>query len=364
MVLAHVLLTRFSYRDAACRAGRIDIIGNVPTFDPLVPHRLEQRFKLFDVFCLPSVLAQTTKDFTWLILIDPELKPQYRDRLHALTRGHPETHLVEATSLDDLNHLDWLRPYVTRPGVTHIATTNIDDDDLVGPRLMAATQAYLREREAQGLLRPCTIVGCKTPPCWDFVPTRRAPLGYRKPWYDPDYPVMTAYTVCCKQPEYNVAAIGFTHSLRAAYFDPAVVIDDETAGTQVSIRAAAERTGDDWRQWRPAEHLHLLESDAPHVVVVNHVENQQFSRLIRGCSRRRPVTGPDDFPEMPIDFAKARAVIHSFRRSPAAHVRHLSRRLRVAISGQWTGRARWRMLFYALTAPVWFVIGMPEHKRR
>jgi hypothetical protein len=360
MTLAHFLLTRFSYRDAACRAGQIAIMANAPTIDPLEPRKLEKRFKLFELFCLPSVLAQTTKDFTWILLIDPEMKPQDRDRLRALTRGYADTHLVEVTRLEDLPYLRFLHPYVSRPGVTHIATTNVDDDDLIGPELMAYTQAHLRQREEQGRLPSCTFVGCSQPSSWDFLPSRRAPLGYSKPWPPHDSPVYTGLTVCSKQPEYDLSCYAFRHTIVKQYFDPSVTLEESA---QRVLRAAAERAGEDWRQWRPDEHLHIVESRHPQVVVVNHLENRQFRRLFMGWSTRRRVTGPADFPEMPIDFDKARAVIRSFRRSPTALFHHLSLRAQMLTSGKMSLRARLFRLGYLLMGPLWFLRGMPEKKR-
>jgi hypothetical protein len=364
MVLAHVLLTRFSYRDAACRAGQVVIDLDVPTVDPLEPRRLDKRFKLFELFCLPSVLAQTTKAFTWIVLIDPELKTRDRDRLRALTSGHRDTHLVETTSLADLNYLDWLRPYTRTSNATHVATTNVDDDDLFWPELLAYTQRHLRERAALGRLPSCSIVGCVDPPSWDFFPTRRAPFGYRKPWTGGSAPVFTGYTVCCKQPEYNVSALAFNHALGTKYFDPSVTIAGATEGTQAALRAAAERAGDDWRRWRPAEHLHVVHAKQPPVVVVNHLENHQFRRLFLGWSEHRPVKGPADFPGMPVAFDRVPIVIREFRRSPTALVRHLVRRARMVTSGHWDTRKRWRLLFRVLIAPVWFLRGSSEKKPR
>jgi Putative rhamnosyl transferase len=363
--LTHFVLTRFSYRDAACRAGRIVVSMGVPTVNPLEHGRLERRFKLFELFCLPSVLAQTTKDFTWILLIDPQMKNRDRSRLYALTRGHRDTHLVEATSLDDLNYLGWLRPYAVRRDATHIATTNVDDDDLLGPQLLEHTHRYLRERWERRLLPSCTIVGVSNPPCWDFLPTRRAPLGYHKPWNGDDSPVFTGYTVCCRQPEYDVSALAFNHSLSAAYFNPAFAMNGDTQDTQAALRTAAEQAGEDWTQWRPDDHVHILRTSHPQVVVINHLENHSFKRLYQSWSDRRPVKGPADFPGMPVSFENVSAVIRTFRRSPSALIRHLYRRAQL-VRGKWHAheRKRSRLLFQLLMGPVWFMKGSSEKRRR
>jgi hypothetical protein len=362
--LTHFVLTRFSYRDADCRAGRVAVSFGAPTVNPLDPRRLEQRFKLFELFCLPSVLAQTNKDFTWILLIDPLLKNRDRGRLAGLTRGHRDTHLVEVTSLEELNQLGWLEPYAVRRRATHIATTNVDDDDLLGRQLVERTQRCLRERWERGVLPSCSIVGIANPPCWDFLPTRRAPFGHHKPWNAGDSPVFTGYTVCCKQPQYDVSALAFNHSLSAAYFTPTFAMNGNTQGTQAALRAAAEQAGEDWRTWRADDHVHILQTREPQVVVINHLENHSFKRLYLWWSERRPVTGPADFPGMPIAFDKVPTVIRSFRRSPSALLRYLRRRAQLT-RGRWHDRDKKpsRLLFQMLMGPVWFMKGSSEKGR-
>jgi hypothetical protein len=333
----------------------------VTTLDPLEPRRLEKRFKLFELFCLPSLLNQTTREFTWILLIDPDMKQRDRDRLSGLTRPHPDVHLVEVAAVEELGYLDWLRPYIKQTGVTHIATTNVDDDDLMGPRLLEYTQQWLIEQAEQGLLKGCVVVGCKKPPYWDFLPTRRAPLGYVKPWSQPDFPTFTGYTVCCKQPEYNLSALAFEHAWTTRYFDSGATVEGTT---QVELRAAAERAGEDWREWRPEQHLHVVQSRHPQIVVLNHLENDQITRLFRRWEARRPVTGPSDFPEMPVDFEKVRAVIGEFRRSPGVLMRHMFRSARMVTWPQWNRRDRRRLVYYTLMAPLWFMKGLPDDSRR
>ena len=55
---------------------------------------------------------------------------------------------------------------------------------------------------------------------WDLMPTRRAPLGYIKPG-SRQVPTYAAYTVCCKQPEYDLSILAFEHLEGARYFEPA-----------------------------------------------------------------------------------------------------------------------------------------------
>lgn len=359
MHLTHFVLTRFSYTEPRTHAhGRVK--SNVTTLDAQAAHRLRKRFTLFELFCLPSLLSQTSRDFTWVLLIDRKMKRQYRERLRELTRGHRETHLVEVTSVAALPGLQWLQPYVTEPATTHIATTNVDDDDMIGPRVLEYAQRYIRRRAARDELPPCTIIGHASPLCWDFMPTREAPLGYVKPWTGRDYPMFTGYTVCSKQPAYDFSALAFNHSQGAAYFDPSRDLRD---ATQARLRAAAERAGDDWRVWRPAQHLHVAPATTPQIVVVNHLENDDIVRLFQNWSTRRPVVGAMDFPGFLVPWHKIPSAIRLFRRSPAAVMRHMYRGMRLAMSPVRTHVTRARVLYLALMAPRWFMTGLPEVTR-
>jgi hypothetical protein len=80
---AHVVITRFSYRGR----GMFKHVF-VPPFrsreDPLEPKRLDIRFMLFELVCLPSVLAQAEQDVAWILLVDSELPTPYQARLRSL----------------------------------------------------------------------------------------------------------------------------------------------------------------------------------------------------------------------------------------------------------------------------------------
>jgi hypothetical protein len=361
MVLTHFVITRFSYLEGP-RSGEMTIRSNFTTGHPLTPYKLDRRFTLFELLCLPGMLGQTTKNFIWVLVIDPGLPKARKERLRALTKPHPDVEIVEFTPGENLGCLGWLRPYVRDAATTHIATTNIDDDDVVDPRLLEYTQRHFRQREEQQALPPCAIVCCSEPLQWDFMPTREAPLGYVKPWGRGVYPGFSGYTVCCKQPDYDFSALAFVHSEGAAYFDRDKQVHDTT---QARLRDAAERAGDDWRAWRPENHWHMVEDTHPWCVTVNHLGNDQIRRLFEEWSTRRAVGGPSDFPGMILDFDRIREGIHAFRRSPRELMRLLRRGVGVILAAD-SGRRRVRgaALYRVLTMPIWFTVGLPEQKSR
>lgn len=58
------------------------------------PERMEERFRTFEAFTLPSLKAQTDADFTFLVVIGEDLPARWRDRLEALLAGMPQAVLM------------------------------------------------------------------------------------------------------------------------------------------------------------------------------------------------------------------------------------------------------------------------------
>lgn len=51
---------------------------------------LEERFVLFEKYCLPSIMAQTQQNFRWIILFDAETPQEYRKRIKELRQRCPQ----------------------------------------------------------------------------------------------------------------------------------------------------------------------------------------------------------------------------------------------------------------------------------
>src|ERR1700735_3717087 len=71
----HVILTRFNVRyeeDSAVPSIGVD------------PGWLQERFRLFEKYCLPSVLGQTDQNFRWLLFFDRATPEPFATRARAL----------------------------------------------------------------------------------------------------------------------------------------------------------------------------------------------------------------------------------------------------------------------------------------
>lgn len=128
--LTHVLLTRF----------------NVPTKGREADIRsrtgwLERRFDIFEQFCLPSVAAQTARDFRWIIYFDSATPELFKERIRFAQRIFP----FVAHFRDDLPLHEVICDVraLLKPDSRLLLTTRLDNDDAIArnfvDRLQRAT---------------------------------------------------------------------------------------------------------------------------------------------------------------------------------------------------------------------------------
>ncbi|KAL7528850.1 LOW QUALITY PROTEIN: hypothetical protein ACHAWF_002735 [Thalassiosira exigua] len=68
------------------------------------PHLIalgQARLRLFDTFCLPSILSQTSKNFLWIIRVDPDLHYKLLQPLVLLLKGRPNFILLGSNGNPD-----------------------------------------------------------------------------------------------------------------------------------------------------------------------------------------------------------------------------------------------------------------------
>jgi hypothetical protein len=75
-------------------------------FQPNLAALGEARFNIFETFCLPSILAQSSKQFIWLIRTDPMLDENIRDRLINLLKEYPNILLIASNGNPEGFRLD------------------------------------------------------------------------------------------------------------------------------------------------------------------------------------------------------------------------------------------------------------------
>lgn len=116
--IKHAILTRFNL----ATPGREKAIRNQPGW-------LEERFELFERYCLPTVAAQTLRDFHWIVFFDQETPAAFKDRIERLRKVqefHPYyTGLFPADGWANAIR-EVLGPQLEG---TRLLTTRLDNDD-------------------------------------------------------------------------------------------------------------------------------------------------------------------------------------------------------------------------------------------
>jgi Putative rhamnosyl transferase len=143
----HVILTRFNVR----------YVGPGDRSIGLDADWLQDRFDLFERFCLPSVLSQNQKQFVWLIFFDEATPEPFASRARNLSREHPNIYTVfsgalplsavkEAVNEVLPNRPDWL------------LTTRLDNDDGLHPEFVSTVQLAQRFEQAEVLNCPIGMI--------------------------------------------------------------------------------------------------------------------------------------------------------------------------------------------------------------
>jgi len=98
---------------------------------------MEDRYRLFTDYCIPSIEAQTNKDFVWVILLDSKTKSVH---LTDITDNVPENAVVFINKWPDIGRFDeknceqdhWKVKFVKlckKIGCEYAAMTRLDNDD-------------------------------------------------------------------------------------------------------------------------------------------------------------------------------------------------------------------------------------------
>lgn len=128
--MKHLLLTRYNIPVSFNSRGT--------RWDPLEPDYLEHRQRLFERFCIPSVLRQSCKDFEWLVFFHPDTPSKYTDILDGIAIvGHARSTKECANLARSLADADG-------PNIT----TRIDNDDAIAETFIGEIQTAAEDHRS------------------------------------------------------------------------------------------------------------------------------------------------------------------------------------------------------------------------
>lgn len=136
----HYIITRFNI-------GLLELKKTHQAAELWMQHRME----LFLNITLPSIMAQTCQNFTWLILMDPKTPQKYIDQISDISYnnlnivyldGHPMDRKKVASSI--LKNIE--------PGHYDLITTRIDNDDAFNIETIQTIQYWYAPRPERWMI--------------------------------------------------------------------------------------------------------------------------------------------------------------------------------------------------------------------
>lgn len=100
---------------------------------------LGDRFSLFEKYCLPSMIQQTLKDFTWLCLFDKDTPEKYLKRIEEYKKYSSQfapVFLSEEQANDKEHSMHSVVQQYLAGDEKYIITTNIDNDDAIRSNML------------------------------------------------------------------------------------------------------------------------------------------------------------------------------------------------------------------------------------
>ncbi len=137
MNYSHFIITQFNLRNFP--------LSNARNYESWVKWT-RNRIALFTEYCLPSVLNQSTRDFTWLIYFDADTPQEFNDFIKRL-ETFPFISICYCRGIEDFNKT-YFREVRSRIGesVKWVITTRIDNDDSLHMDAVKVIQQNFTER--------------------------------------------------------------------------------------------------------------------------------------------------------------------------------------------------------------------------
>jgi hypothetical protein len=131
-----IVVIRFSYlAEAGFKLAEDGIdAARATLYDP---DRLARRIALFEALTLPSLLAQTEKHFTTILLIGADFPANARAKLVALLAPLQDAHVVALPPMNNYKSTRQAMRSVLRPDAPRVLSVRLDDDDAISTDTIA-----------------------------------------------------------------------------------------------------------------------------------------------------------------------------------------------------------------------------------
>ena len=118
---------------------------------------LSERFRLFDLYCFPSVVSQTNSNFIWLCLFNDQTPEKWRQKIAEYEKRFPNfvpCYFSQKQTENTEKMILSLREIVKNYALSSdfILTTRLDNDDAIHISMTDCLQNYFREHPEEAIL--------------------------------------------------------------------------------------------------------------------------------------------------------------------------------------------------------------------
>ena len=198
---------------------------------------LSHRLDLFRRYCLPSVLNQSSTNFTWLLFTHEQTPEEIRNEFLRLVDSISNARVVWCTKFNQITLRTAIWKELTSK-ISHIITTRMDNDDAIAPTFIETIQKQFNGQKAEFVNFP---IGYKhhlgklyrqnnmASPFCSFIENRR---GFR-----------TVYSTSHRQ----IADVAPVKQVRTDPLWMSVIHDKNAINTVTGKRTLAENIGKEFR---------------------------------------------------------------------------------------------------------------------
>lgn len=158
----HYLITRFNLKNL-----KWDLTKNNETL--LNDEWMENRMDLFENFCFPSVIAQSNKNFSWLLYFDSDTKEHFKKRILTLTENYQNimVFFIDGMDVFVFSVKEFIRSQAKKE---YLITSRIDNDDCIHIDFINEIQKQFQSQEYMAIdiisgytlqIEPSCILGKK-----------------------------------------------------------------------------------------------------------------------------------------------------------------------------------------------------------
>ncbi|WP_242117932.1 glycosyltransferase [Aestuariivivens sediminicola] len=144
-IFDHFIITRFNLRQSIWKKDKNQVQVNNSAW-------LEERYALFNTYCLPSIQNQTNQNFKWLVFFDSKTVLSYKNKNTILHEKYPNFIPVYVDSFELFGiSVPKVVEHYRDKDKSFVITTRLDNDDCFHQEAVAVIQKHF-------IIKPMTIL--------------------------------------------------------------------------------------------------------------------------------------------------------------------------------------------------------------